>query len=79
MVKFNEQLIIAGEGVLMSKRMGFAAWQKRVYAIAAKAKVKHLVPNCNDLFRLWELGINSQDVVEQHCTTGAMLRRHERE
>ncbi len=57
--------------------MDFDTFKRKVFALAKKNKVGHLIPNSNTLFTLWERGVSVSDVVQKHCTLAASKKRHE--
>lgn len=56
--------------------MTFDNYKRQVFKLAKAAKVSHLVPNSDTLFRLWEQKVAPETVVTLHCTLEAQKKRH---
>ena len=55
--------------------MTYEQYKRQVIRLAGKKK-SHLIPGNDALYRLYELHVSPQEVVEKYCTEEAQRQRH---
>lgn len=54
----------------------FDTFKTKVISLARRNKVSYLIPNSDILYSLWQQELTPEQVVAQHCTKEAQMKRH---